>query len=62
MMAIPLTWLFAALLERSYRNFAKSNLTFTPLSFDLALYNIVLCLNVVNITIIPFEFLFEARS
>ena len=62
MVAISLAWLFAALLERSYQNLAKSNLTFTSLSFDLALYNIVLCLNVVNLTIIPFQFLFEARS
>ena len=61
MLGVSLMWLLA-LLKRSYQDFVKSNLTFSPLRFDLALHNIVLCLKVVNLTIIPSQFLFEAQS
>ena len=50
------------ILKKSYQDYVKSDLTFTPLSFDLFLYNIDICLKVVSLTIITLQFLFEAQS
>ena len=60
-MGISLTWLLA-LQNRPYTHFFKSNPTFSPLDFELTLYKIVLCLKVINLTVITLQFLPEAQS
>ena len=60
-MGISLTWLLA-LQNRPCTHFFKSNPTFSPLDFELTLYKIVLCLKVINLTVITLQFLPEAQS